>query len=174
MAPPASEPIQQERKRMGLYAAAGAVLIGLAVALGSKSSSSRLDALERRILATQRELDRTKHKLEETTRAFEAYREQHAIVVTDESLQEEVRRALDVVAKTTKASEARQNATAEVLVRTVHADVDRQTAADEQKTSLSSSGTTPIGYGGQSSSILHWIRLNRICSPRHKKLPTDP
>ena len=33
-------------------------------------------------------------------------REQHAVVVTDESLQEEVRRALDVVAKTTKASEA--------------------------------------------------------------------
>ena len=163
MAPPASEPIQQERKRMGLYAAAGAVLIGLAVALGSKSSSSRLDNLERRVLTTQRELDRTKHKLEETTRAFEAYREQHAIVVTDESLQEEVRRALDVVAKTTKASEARQNATAEVLVRTVHADVDRQTAADEQKTSLVIERHNT-----------DWIRLNRICSPRHKKLPTDP
>ena len=135
MAPPPLEPLR-ERKRIGLYAAAGAILIGLAVALGSKSSSSRLDALERRAAATQRELDRTKHKLEETTRAFEAYREQHAIVVTDESLQEEVRRALDVVAKTTRASEARQNATAELLVRTVHADVDRQTAADEQKTSL--------------------------------------
>ena len=103
---------------MGLYAAAGAILIGLAVMIGARSSSSRLDTLERRGLKTQRELDRTKHKLEETTRAFEAYREQHAIVVTDESLQEEVRRALDVVAKTTRASEARQNATAELLVRT--------------------------------------------------------
>ncbi len=135
MAPVQSEP-PRERKRIGLYAAAGAILIGLAVMIGARSSSSRLDNLERRAAATQRELDRTKHKLEETTRAFESYREQHAIVVTDESLQEEVRRALDVVAKTTRASEARQNATAELLVRTVHADVDRQTAADEQKTSL--------------------------------------
>ena len=135
MAPVQSEP-PRNQKRMGLYAAAGAILIGLAVMIGARSSSSRLDNLERRAAATQRELERTKHKLEETTRAFEAYREQHAVVVTDESLQEEVRRALDVVAKTTKASEARQNATAELLVRTVHADVDRQTAADEQKTSL--------------------------------------
>ena len=72
MAPPASEPMQQERRRMGLYAAAGAILIGLAVMIGARSSSSRLDNLERRVLTTQRELDRTKHKLEETTRAFEA------------------------------------------------------------------------------------------------------
>ena len=118
MAPPPLEPLR-ERKRIGLYAAAGAILIGLAVALGSKSSSSRLDALERRAAATQRELDRTKHKLEETTRAFETYREQHAIVVTDESLQEEVRRALDVVAKTTKASEVRYFIFSRMLVELV-------------------------------------------------------
>ena len=81
--PPPGEPTQQERKRMGLYAAAGAILIGLAVMIGARSSSSRLDNLERRAAATQRELERTKHKLEETTRAFEAYREQHAVVVGD-------------------------------------------------------------------------------------------
>ena len=82
MAPPPGEP-PRNQKRMGLYAAAGAILIGLAVMIGARSSSSRLDNLERRAAATQRELERTKHKLEETTRAFEAYREQHAIVVTD-------------------------------------------------------------------------------------------
>ena len=61
MAPPPGEPIQQERKRMGLYAAAGAILIGLAVMIGARSSSSRLDNLERRVLTTQRELEKTKH-----------------------------------------------------------------------------------------------------------------
>lgn len=131
----APEPPQQ-RKKLWLYAVGGAVVLGLAIALGARSSTGRLDALERRAAATQHELERTQTRLAETTRAFETYREQHAIVVTDESLQEDVRRALDVVAKTTKASEARQNATTEALIRKVHEDVDRQTAADDAKTSL--------------------------------------
>ena len=129
-------PEPPQRKKLWLYAAGGAVVLGLAIALGARSSTGRLDALERRAAATQHELERTQTRLAETTRAFESYREQHAIVVTDESLQEDVRRALDVVARTTKASEARQNATVEALIRTVHEDVDRQTAADDAKTSL--------------------------------------